>query len=559
MHFVGVDLAWGQRNPTGLAVLDDDARLLHVSAVRTDDEIVETLTPYVEGDCVVGIDAPLVVVNPTGQREAERLLNADFQRFHAGAHPSNTGKPEFADGTRGGAVAKRLGLDVDPRSGRRRRALEVYPHPATIVLFGLQTVLRYKAKPGRDLESLRGELLTLMGHLESVVEVSDQWRTLRSLVETATQKAQLRRVEDQVDAVMCAVVARFVHTRPDDVTTYGDLATGYIVTPTLGVEPVSQPRDPVARYRERHPGLVVAGERAVAGVQEMLDEAGIDYLSVTGRTKTVASFAEKAARTDDDGHRLYDDPLTQITDQVGVRVITYVRDDVTAVAELLADQAQVTDDRDMGQETASQGRFGYASRHLLVVLDDAPGSLAVQVQVRTVLQHAWAEFEHDIRYKGTVPAEHAPDFDRRFTLAAGLLELADREFSEVRERLRGASVASVAADPAPGGLDGIGPRELAAFLAGQYSDAGWSRTDRYEWIVALLAELGVTSLVQLAETLRGADESVIAERMDYRRPPGAVRRLDDALLWVHGERYVGLDANVHRRDLLAQRLERMRG
>jgi ppGpp synthetase/RelA/SpoT-type nucleotidyltranferase len=58
------------------------------------------------------------------------------------------------------------------------------------------------------------------------------------------------------------------------------------------------------------------------------------------------------------------------------------------------------------------------------------------VQIRTVLQHAWAEFEHDIRYKGTIPDEHAPDLDRRFTLAAGLLELADREFSTIRDRLQ---------------------------------------------------------------------------------------------------------------------------
>src|SRR6478752_5072347 len=50
VHFIGIDLAWGDRQPTGLAVLDDDARLLHVSAVRTDDEIAAGLAAYVEGD-----------------------------------------------------------------------------------------------------------------------------------------------------------------------------------------------------------------------------------------------------------------------------------------------------------------------------------------------------------------------------------------------------------------------------------------------------------------------------------------------------------------------------
>ena len=205
-------------------------------------------------------------------------------------------------------------------------------------------------------------------------------------------------------------------------------------------------RNAVRDYAARHDELTRAGLEAVMLVQGLLDEAGINYLSVTGRTKTVPSFAEKATRTKA-GTPLYTDPLNQITDQLGVRVITYVRDDVDAVADVLAEQVIVHDDRDWGQQTAREGRFGYASRHLMIGLDPAREGHpdfqylrghAAQVQVRTVLQHAWAEFEHDIRYKGTVPAEHVGDFDRRFTLAAGLLELADREFSEIRERLRGA-------------------------------------------------------------------------------------------------------------------------
>ncbi len=561
VHYLGLDLAWGERNPTGLAVLDDEARLVLVGAVRTDEEIVRDLATY-DGDCLAGIDAPLVVRNPTGSRPAEQALSRDFRSFHAATHPSNTGKPEFADGPRGARVAKRLGLDLDPRSGRRRRAIEVYPHAATIVLFGLEKVLRYKAKPGRDLALLRSELLALIGHVESVVatDTDETWAGLRTQVETATQKAQLRRVEDQVDAVVCAYVAWFADHRPADVTTYGDLATGYIVTPRLGIAPAASRaaasradvvRRAVRAYADRHAALTLVGQEAVGTVRGLLDEAGIDYLTVTGRTKTVPSFAEKAERTVD-GRPLYDDPLAEITDQLGVRVVTYVRDDVDAVADVLAEQATVTDDRDLGEETASEGRFGYASRHLMVELDGH----RVQVQVRTVLQHAWAEFEHDIRYKGTVPAAHVGEFDRRFTLAAGLLELADREFSEVRERLRGASPTA-----GPGHDDDprFGSRELAAYLAGQYPDAGWSRTDHYGWIAGLLLELGITTFDELGEALREADESTIAARMDYRHPPGAVRRLDDALLWVFGDRFVALHQNAHRRPLLAHRLDRMRG
>ena len=148
-------------------------------------------------------------------------------------------------------------------------------------------------------------------------------------------------------------------------------------------------------------------------------------------------------------------------------------------------------------------------------------------------------------------------YDRRYTLAAGLLERADREFSEIGERLRGATpaAAETEADDDPR----LDLRELAAYLAGQYSEAGWSRTDHYSWIAGLLLELGVTSLVELGEVLRQADEQAIAARMDYRHPPGAVRRLDDALLWVFGDRYVSLHQNAHRAPLLRHRLERLRG
>ena len=105
--------------------------------------------------------------------------------------------------------------------------------------------------------------------------------------------------------------------------------------------------------------------------------------------------------------RLFSDPLVEITDQVGLRIITYLREDVDAVATLLSDEMRLLDDRDMGLETAREGRWGYASRHLLVGVEgeQQPAS----IQVRTVLQHAWAEFEHDIRYKGAIPAEHAPE------------------------------------------------------------------------------------------------------------------------------------------------------
>ena len=568
MYFVGLDLAWGERKATGVAVVDADGRLVHITVAQDDSSILEEMAPYVDGDCLVAIDAPLVVTNPTGQRGCETDLNRDFAKFQAGAHPANTGKPEFAGTPRGARIAAALGLDMDPHSRAARRAIEVYPHPATVVLFRLGRTLKYKHKQGRNLTQLRTELLRLMDEIEGLAQatvplrVADhpEWRQLRSTVETAERKSDLRRAEDPIDAVVCAYVGLYATRRPGSVTVYGDFATGYIVTPTLPPDLTPAPPEPtpgvvgdaVARYAAQRPALIVTTEHYLALVTRLLDDAGINYLSVTARTKSVASFAAKADRSAH-GQRLYTDPSTQITDQVGVRVITYLREDVTAVGNLLADELHVLADLDMGQVTAREGRWGYASRHLLLAVDSE--SQPVSVQVRTVLQHAWAEFEHDIRYKGTIPEEDAPELDRRFTLAAGLLELADREFTEIRDRLR----ASMAKDhtPAMAGA-GIATPVLATYLGHRFPEAGWSRTEHYAWISELLGELGIMSLDDLEELLTNLDTDAINEKMDYRFPAGAVRRLDDALLAAFGDRYVELAGNAHRVALLQTRLERLR-
>jgi predicted RNase H-like nuclease len=209
--------------------------------VRDDDEILAALRPYVRSDCLVAFDAPLVVTNSTGQRPAETALNRDFRRFEAGAHPANTGKPEFADVPRAARLAQALELDMDPRSSAARRAIEVYPHPATVVLFRLARTLKYKAKPGRSLDKLKSELLLLMDGVEELARTTvplrvaghDAWVELRRQVVAAQRKSDLRRAEDPVDAVVCAYVALYSQRCPAGVTVYGDFATGYIVTPSL--------------------------------------------------------------------------------------------------------------------------------------------------------------------------------------------------------------------------------------------------------------------------------------------------------------------------------------
>lgn len=570
MYFVGLDLAWGEKNQTGVAVIDAGGRVLHVGVAQDDDDIAAAIEPYVSGDCLVAIDAPLIVKNPTGHRPCERDLNRDFQRFDAGARPAFTERPEFKH-PRAARLAASLGLDMDPSSSSNRRAIEVYPHPASVTLFGLDKTLKYKrgAFGDRQRELLR--LMTFIDELDGATprlraNRNVSWVELRKRIEAATRPGQLDRDEDPVDALLCAYIALYWYHRPEDVTIYGDFASGYIVTPSLpsdrrpGPRPApgrgAAPSKAVAEYAARRPDLVAATEQYLKLVTGLLDEAGINYLSIAARTKSVDSFAMKANRRGPDGTPMYSDPLVEITDQVGLRVITYLREDVDAVANLLAEEMRLLDDQDMGLQTARQGRWGYASRHLLFGVEGE--QYPASIQVRTVLQHAWAEFEHDVRYKGSIPAEHVSELDRRFTLAAGLLELADREFTEIRERLR-QTMTDEEDDVPPGFLRDarIPTPVLATYLGNRFPDAGWSRTDHYSWISGLLLELGITSLEALTGVLDSVDTDEINRLMDYRFPPGAVRRLDDALLAVFDDRYIGLDGNAHRIPLLQNRVEKL--
>jgi predicted RNase H-like nuclease len=239
VRLVGADLAWGHRGGSGLAVLDEAGSLLALGRVRTDDEIDDWIRHEAPGPCLVAIDAPLVVRNPTGRRECERLVARHFGRTGAVCHPTNLANPRFADGGRGWALTRRLGLDLSGDAGAARRAVEVYPHAALVELFELPTVLRYKAKPGRDRESLRSETLRLADLVESLAAAAvparvaehPGWRSTRAEVAATPTKARLAALQDVLDAVVCAYVALLHHRAPHRTRALGTAADGLLVTP----------------------------------------------------------------------------------------------------------------------------------------------------------------------------------------------------------------------------------------------------------------------------------------------------------------------------------------
>lgn len=248
MTHLGIDLAWSTRRRTGLAAVSDDGVLLD-SATVVDDDALDAWVRRFPAVQVVGIDAPLVVTNPTGSRACEKAIGVAFGRYDAGAYPANRGNPLF-DPPRGRALCERHGWTVDPASPRGPLALEVYPHAGMVGLFRLPRVLPYKARPHRTVASRREALLELCDRLEALPRLGlpthPRWRDLRDRVADATRPVHLGRVEDEVDAVFCAHLAWLWADAPGALQVYGDPAEGCIVAPPPPTWPPT-PRTPGRR------------------------------------------------------------------------------------------------------------------------------------------------------------------------------------------------------------------------------------------------------------------------------------------------------------------------
>lgn len=186
-------------------------------------------------------------------------------------------------------------------------------------------------------------------------------------------------------------------------------------------------------YDQVAPALLAHGDAIRAKLARWLaEDAGLKLHSITLRVKTRGSVAAKLSRPDRTYGALWD-----LTDLVGLRVITYFEDGVDRVGRLLEAHLPVDFRNSVDKRRpAADDRFGYRSLHYVCRPgpdDSAPRQLRYEIQIRTLLEHAWAEIEHDLGYKSrdSVPAAAR----RRLNRLAGLLELADQEFTAIRREL----------------------------------------------------------------------------------------------------------------------------
>jgi putative GTP pyrophosphokinase len=282
-------------------------------------------------------------------------------------------------------------------------------------------------------------------------------------------------------------------------------------------------------------------------VKQCLTAAGVEIHSVDGRAKSVKSLARKAATPleSEPERPKYGRPLEEITDLAAIRVITFFPRVVQEVEEIVAREFEVVERSDKAAKLREQERFGYQSVHYLVRLAskrrELPeysrfADLILEIQVRTILQHAWAEIEHDIQYKSvaTIPQS----IRRRFMSLAGMLEIADREFQSVQdedERLREEARQSVR----EGRLKDveITPDALKAYLNARFGPDGRMSDFSYSYAADALRHLGYANFQQVEECIRAYDPDTIS-RLYWGTRQGQINRFEETLLAGMGEAYV---------------------
>jgi putative GTP pyrophosphokinase len=204
----------------------------------------------------------------------------------------------------------------------------------------------------------------------------------------------------------------------------------------MSTEPSKSPDQWADVYRDGMPTYEAFAHRIERLIEELLKEKGPDYVQVEARAKSVDSFVAKLARRPGK----YLDPLKDMHDLAGVRIICYYLSDVARVGSLIEDEFTVDSENSRSREERSDpDRFGYESDHYVVSCSSDREALPewnsyrgmrAEIQVRTVLQHAWAAIDHKLAYKrgSEVPNE----LRRQLSRVSALLEVGDEQFEAAR-------------------------------------------------------------------------------------------------------------------------------
>jgi putative GTP pyrophosphokinase len=336
--------------------------------------------------------------------------------------------------------------------------------------------------------------------------------------------------------------------------------------------------DEFARVR---PELEKVTREMQSTIRDVFRDAEPAPLFVAARTKSLESFRDKASRTmlaQEPGHPPvleFPDPLRQLNDLVGVRVIVSLPHEIREAAHLLKRQRSEFDcrsDREKDIGYIESGTYGYSSRHLIMrtiqndvvkeyqrVLGEPAkpnGSYIFEVQIRTILAHAWSEIEHGIRFKAADPRAWSPYFDRQFIATAAMLESVETVFSELHERYE--AVTGYWDEDGEGDAP-LTPNRIREVWQTLLPHVDRKADDDWGWAAELLAAHGLRRTIELAGLLEADAITKVRRALEHRYSPGPDRLLDDVLLWRFGKRHIELTAgdDNHRRESLLRRHRQM--
>lgn len=338
-------------------------------------------------------------------------------------------------------------------------------------------------------------------------------------------------------------------------------------------------------YATSFESLLRAADSLETHLSRMLDESAVVPFLVQARAKSLHSFQLKSERRHD-GIIRYADPLSDITDCIAARIITYSGSDKQRVCEVIREQLCPIEDKDPGAGKPN----GYSSQHFLIgpgVWNDRLTHLSqyyllhssLEVQVRTVAEHAWAEYEHHVRFKpdgegayNSLVSEDKSRIDLLLAQASGNRDDMDKKFGAIEQILHPVARRSVdSTSPVPGrgtvidsGPGALDPARFQLWLDLRYPDSTRSSDGAVSWMIGVLGALGVNSASRLHNALMDVDSESVAALIEYRFPPGQVRRLDDDLLAAFGPEYISANneldsAAPNRQRILSWRWGRLDG
>lgn len=296
-------------------------------------------------------------------------------------------------------------------------------------------------------------------------------------------------------------------------------------------------------YRGQRPVYESLCESLQNTIQILLKQSSISCLPVSGRTKKIDSAVRKAKG------KSYSNPSVEMHDLCGIRIVTLVESDIEKVCVIVKSAFNVHADKSVDKITELKvDQFGYRSVHYVCDLGVERFKLAenagfagllFEIQIRTVLQHAWAEIDHDRNYKfsGLLPST----LQRRLYLIAGTLELADRELNSLAAEIdnyANSVMKKTESGDLSAPIDSVSLSEYLSIKHKSFPGLPWRKSDRKTVSAMAVQELLDFGLRTLADLDTLFDKGFVEALERYGAGESDIGILRDAMMWHDVEGYL---------------------